>query len=264
MPRWRQEGRRRGYCPVSSYGPCWTRRRPSEARWLHHPAFLGVLFGVTVGESPWVALAVFLVGLLLGPFQKRRDVGTFLLLGAIVSALLLGPAAATASLEDLRELAPWPKSAHFPGVFPLEFLRDVGLFASAGLVAFLVPGGPGRALWIPVGTVVLLDVLVPAARSGAALSSVEGCAARSALHLLLLATVAPVGALGLRRVLDWALGLGVIAAGQGAALLTVLALAVSTAGLEDAHPLPIADGPSPALARGRVPHWTICRSAPWC
>lgn len=212
-----------------------TRRRPSEARWLHHPAFLGVLFGVTVGESPWVALAVFLVGLLLGPFQKRRDVGTFLLLGAIVSALLLGPAAATASLEDLRELAPWPKSAHFPGIFPLEFLRDVGLFASAGLVAFLVPGGPGRALWIPVGTVVLLDVLVPAARSGAALSSVEGCAARSALHLLLLATVAPVGALGLRRVLDWALGLGVIAAGQGAALLTVLALAVSTAGLEDAH-----------------------------
>lgn len=216
----------------------WTllvRPRTTSARWLQHPAALGVLLGVSIGESPWVALAVFLVCLLLGSFRSRRELGVFVLAGAAVGAALLLPAALTASLEDLRELGPWPEPARFPGVLPLEFLRDVGLFASAGVVAFLVPGGPGRSLWIPLGTVVVLDVLVPAARAGATLSAVEGCAARSALHLLLLATVAPAGALGLRRVLDWALGLGVIAVGQGAALLTVLTLAVSTAGLEDAH-----------------------------
>lgn len=210
---------------------------PARARFplLGHPLIAGALFGVALGESPWVAMALVLIGLVRSPFAHRRELFVFCGSAAAASALVFAPAAFSASVEDLRGLALWPADARFPGLGPLDFLRDVGLFASAGVLSFVIPRGPGRALWLPVGMVVLLDVLGPAAKMSGSLGAVEGCQARSALHLLMLAAVAPVGALGLRRLLDWALSLGVIAQGQGAALLTVLALAVSTAGLEDAH-----------------------------
>ena len=214
------------------------------------PLVLGALFGLSIGESPWVGLAVFLIGLLRNPFDTRRQTALFLAAAGAVTLAVFAPAALMASLEDVYDLSPWPAAGAFPGLGPAAFLRDVGLLAGAGVLVFAlsggasfgrvfaggpIPGGGARSLWLPSGVVLLLDVVVPAAAAGTSFGTVEGCPERSALHLMMLATVAPVGALGLRRLLDLALDLGVLAAGQGAALLTVLSLAVSSAGLEDAH-----------------------------
>lgn len=211
------------------------RQRRASPGLLTQPVVLGALFGLCLGESPWVALAVLLIGLTSSPFDSRRKTALFFASAALVTLAVFTPALVTASVEDLATSSPWPVDGHFPGLGPAGFLRDVGLLASAGVVLFLLPGGRGRSLWLPVGVVLLLDVLIPASPAGASLGAVDSCAARSALHLMMLATVAPVAALGLRRLLDMALDLGVLAPGQGAALLTVLALAVSSAGLEDAH-----------------------------
>jgi hypothetical protein len=200
-----------------------------------HPMVLGALFGLCIGESPWIGLAVFVIGLAKSPFDSRPKAALFFASAAAVTLAVFAPALLTASVEDVYELSVWPLGGAFPGLGPIAFVRDVGLLASAGVLLFALPGGPGRSLWLPSGVVLLFDVLIPASPAGPALGAVDGCAARSALHLMMLATMAPLGALGLRRLLDIALELRVLAAGQSAALLTVLALAVSSAGLEDAH-----------------------------
>jgi len=200
-----------------------------------HPLVLGALFGITLGESPWIALGIFIIGLADSPLSGRRELSLSLAAAVAVSALAFAPALSTTSLEDLRELSLWPKDARFPGLGPLDFLRDVGLLASAGALLFLLPRGPGRGLFLPTGVFLLLDVVVPAPLVSGSFGTIDGCPARSALHLMLLATLAPAAAIGLRRLLDLGVRLGVLAEGQGAALLTVLTLAVSTAGLEDAH-----------------------------
>jgi len=210
---------------------------PKRARtgFVTHPLALGALFGITLGESPWVGCAVLVVGLVSPPLSSRRAAGQFAAAAALVTLAVFAPAALSVSLDDLAHVDVWPRDGRFPGLGPTGFIRDVGLLATAGVVLAAVLGRKERSLWLPTGVVVLLDVLIPASASGTSLGTVEGCPARAALHLLMLASVAPLGALGLRRLLDLALGLGVLAARQGAALLTVLALAASTAGLEDAH-----------------------------
>jgi hypothetical protein len=178
---------------------------------------------------------VIAIGLVSPPFGARRQVLQCLGVATLVSLGLFAPTALSVSLDDLAHLDLWPRDGRFPGLGPVDFVRDVGLLATFGMVVAAALGKRERWLWLPTGIVVLFDTLIPTSLGDTSLGSVEGCPARAALHLLTLASVAPLGAVGLRRLLDLGLGLGVLRAGQGAALLTVLALAVSTAGLEDAH-----------------------------
>jgi hypothetical protein len=90
---------------------------------------------------------------------------------------------------------------------------------------------------LPAVVLLGLDLGLPSSGGSSWVSSLESAPARVALHLLTIANIAPLGAVGLRRLLDVARGLRLLAARQSAALLTVLALAAAVAQIEDAHRL---------------------------
>lgn len=196
---------------------------------------LGALLGIAAAESPWAALGVLLLASPhLTSIELRRL--PWLIGPALgVLAALVGPALAALTPAELRALSPLPPEARFPAFGGWELISEVGLLLSFGGLALLfVPGRGRRVLWSAAG-LLLLDVLVPAAPHDSWLETIEASPARTALHLLTLATLAMAGAVGLGRLLDLGLRLGALAPRPSAALFTVLALAMSVAGLEDAH-----------------------------
>ncbi len=195
----------------------------------------GVLLGLLGSESPWAALALSLFAAAQWSWPAQKQLVPATVSSTLLSAgLLVGPRALSLPPSALDAVALLPTEASWPSYSLIESSHHVGLLFTLGLLSLALFFRGDKRLLLGAATIVGLDWLVPAPPLGSWMEAVEARPARTALHLLALATVAPLGAWGLRRLAGLIRGAKLAGSPQIAALLTLLAVAGAVAGIEDA------------------------------
>ncbi len=217
---------------------------------LPRTLFSSVLIGVTVGalasESAWAAGLVLFSALLVWPetetiIRRRSEARSRHLLrlvglatsAALAGALLILPAVTSLSLGSLHESAQGGNPTPWPLWSPLSWIGSIGFLWTAGaffaLLFSLDDRRPLYALWL----VIFMDWILPGNGSLGWSNSGETDPNRLSVHLMAIALVAPLGALGLRTMGESARALRLFAARPLAAMVAVLAIAGCLASAED-------------------------------
>lgn len=193
-----------------------------------------LLLGLTLTESPWITLGLVLVS--LGATHDRVPFVTRLsVLGAalLVPAILLTAKTTRFGVGAFGSLELLADGATLPLLDPRTAVLAPGVFVLVGTCLALFTSRPSeRAVFVGLG-LFALDALVPNAPSSSWITSTSAAPARDALHLLALATLAPLAALGFSRLGALAARLRLPAARQSTAVGLVLALATAAASIED-------------------------------
>lgn len=215
-------------------------------RTLFASLLVGFAMGALASESAWAALLVFLSALFVWPETKtlvrgRNDTQLrhILRLGALfgsallTAALLTAPALASHSIASLQSVAQTGAHAPWPLWSPVPWIGSIGfLWAAGALFALLFSLEDKRPLYA-FGALILVDWILPGNGSVGWTNSPLTDPNRIAVHLMALALVAPLGALGLRTLGESAQALRLFAARPLAAMVAVLAIAGCLASAED-------------------------------
>jgi hypothetical protein len=210
----------------------------------------GVMLSALLSESALAAGAVVLVGLLIwpdarGPLRAPKthaprawgarslSCGVFALGFVGTCAWLWLPAFTNHALTALSSHASEMNGGPWPLWSPVEWIASIGfLWCSGAMFALLFSLEDKRPLYA-LGSIIAADWLIPGNGTLGWTEGAEVDAPRVSLHLLALASTAPLGALGLRTLAESAQALRLFAARPLAAMVAVLAVAGCLASAED-------------------------------
>lgn len=215
-------------------------------RTLLSSVLVGCAMGALASESAWAAGLVFLAALCVWPetnallqgpgdtkFRHALRLGALFGSALLTAAALILPALASHSITSLRSASSGGAETTWPLFSPLTWIGSIGFLWTAGaLFALLFSLEDKRPLYA-LGLFVLLDWLLPGNGSLGWTDSPRVDESRVAVHLVALAVVAPLGALGLRTLGESAQALRLFAARPLAAMVAVLAIAGCLASAED-------------------------------